>query len=132
MAFSATARPAALAEMNVTPLVDVMLVLLIIFMVTAPLLSRPLDLSLPQSTPPTDVAKPTILSLDVAADGSFRLDDRPMSARDLAARLDDALRSDPRTVLTMSAAPEADYQQVVSALAQVRAAGIDQVSWRDR
>lgn len=130
MAFSATARPSALAEMNVTPLVDVMLVLLIIFMVTAPLLSRPLDLSLPQGrdTPSSD--KPSVLSLDVAADGTLRLDDRPLSARDLRVRLDDALRSDPKTVLTLSASPDADYQQVVTALAEVRASGIEQVSWR--
>jgi len=132
MAFSATARPSALAEMNVTPLVDVMLVLLIIFMVTAPLLSRPLDLALPQATPPVDQAKPLILSLDVAADGSLRLDDRPLSTADLRGRLDDALRSDPKTVLTLHASPDADYQQVVTALAQVRASGIQQVSWRER
>lgn len=131
MAFSATARPSALAEMNVTPLVDVMLVLLIIFMVTAPLLSRPLDLALPQSTPPIDQAKPLILSLDVAADGSMRLDDRPLSAADLRVRLDDALRSDPKAALILHASPDADYQQVVTALAQVRASGIRQVSWRE-
>lgn len=131
MAFSATARPSALAEMNVTPLVDVMLVLLIIFMVTAPLLSRPLDLALPQSTPPVDQAKPLILSLDVAADGGLRLDDRPLSATDLRVRLDDALRSDPKAALTLHASPDADYQQVVTALAQVRASGIRQVSWRE-
>lgn len=132
MAFSATARPSALAEMNVTPLVDVMLVLLIIFMVTAPLLSRPLDLALPQSTPPIDQAKPLILSLEVSADGSLKLDDRPLSAADLRGRLDDALRSDPKAVLTLRASPDADYQQVVTALAQVRASGIQQVSWRER
>ena len=131
MAFSATARPSALAEMNVTPLVDVMLVLLIIFMVTAPLLSRPLDLALPQSTPPIDQAKPLILSLDVAADGSLRLDDRPLSAADLRVRLDAALRSDPKAVLTLHASSDADYQQVVTALAQIRASGIQQVSWRE-
>ncbi|MBB3276236.1 MULTISPECIES: biopolymer transporter ExbD [Pseudoxanthomonas] len=130
MAFSATARPSALAEMNVTPLVDVMLVLLIIFMVTAPLLSRPLDLSLPQGRDTPSPDKPSILSLDVAADGTLRLDDRPLSARDLRVRLDDALRSDPKTVLTLSASPDADYQQVVTALAEVRASGIEQVSWR--
>ena len=105
MAFSATARPSALAEMNVTPLVDVMLVLLIIFMVTAPLLSRPLDLSLPQGTDTPSPDKPSILSLDVAADGTLRLDDRPLPARDLRVRLDDALRSNPKTVLTLSALP---------------------------
>ena len=132
MAFSATARPSALAEMNVTPLVDVMLVLLIIFMVTAPLLSRPLDLALPQSTPQIDQTKPLILSLDISADGTLVLDDRALSASDLRQRLDDALRSDPKAVLTLRASPDASYQQVVTALAQVRASGIQQVSWRER
>lgn len=132
MAFSAIDRPSALAEMNVTPLVDVMLVLLIIFMVTAPLLSRPLDLSLPQSSEISTPDKPAILSLDVAADGTLRLDDRPLSAADLRLRLEDALRSDPKTVLTLRASQDADYQQVVTALAQVQASGIRQVSWRER
>lgn len=131
MAFSATARPAALAEMNVTPLVDVMLVLLIIFMVTAPMLSRPLNLSLPQPIDLPKDTKPTVLSLQVSADGTLRLDDRPMSAAQLQSRLQDALISDPKTVLTLQAAQQADYQQVVTALAAVHASGIQQVSWRD-
>lgn len=50
MAFSAPAGRSELAEINITPLVDVMLVLLVIFMVTAPLLSRPIDAVLPQRT----------------------------------------------------------------------------------
>ncbi len=130
MAFSASERPAALAEMNVTPLVDVMLVLLIIFMVTAPMLSRPLQLSLPQAAPPPPL-KPRIVDLDIAANGALRLDQRELSPADLSVRLEDAVHSDPRMVLTISASPEADYQQVVAALGRVHGAGIRQVSWRD-
>jgi biopolymer transport protein ExbD len=87
MAFSDSAvssRGSALAEINITPLVDVMLVLLVIFMVTAPMLTRSIDLSLPQPTPERLVAKPLQLRLDVAADGSYRLDDRPVSLAELA------------------------------------------------
>lgn len=131
MAFSATARPSALAEMNVTPLVDVMLVLLIIFMVTAPMLSRPLNLSLPSRVDSPPPPKALILSLRIGEAGQMTLDDRPMSSAQLTHRLDDAVRTDPRVVLTLQAAPEADYQQVVTALSVVRAAGIQQVSWRD-
>ncbi|GGD50267.1 ExbD/TolR family protein [Pseudoxanthomonas indica] len=129
MAFSASARPAALAEMNVTPLVDVMLVLLIIFMVTAPLLSRPLDLALPQRS--DHPSKASILTLQVGSQGDLTLDDRPLSRTQLDERLQDALRSDPRTVLTLRASPDADYQEVVSALSVVRRAGVEQVSWLD-
>ena len=56
MAFSAAVRDSAVAEMNITPLVDVMLVLLVIFMVTAPLLARPVDASLPQTSRPITTA----------------------------------------------------------------------------
>lgn len=129
MAFSVSVRPAALAEMNVTPLVDVMLVLLIIFMVTAPILSRPLDLALPQKGP-APIEAPNILDLDIAADGSLQLDQRGIAGSELAQRFEDAVQSDPRTVLTVSASPEADYQEVVSALSQARLAGIRQISWR--
>ncbi|HVK51255.1 MAG TPA: biopolymer transporter ExbD [Pseudoxanthomonas sp.] len=131
MAFSASARPAALAEMNVTPLVDVMLVLLIIFMVTAPILSRPLELGLPQPAKVPNPPKAAILTLQVGAHGELTLDDRALSRAQLAERLQDAMQSDPRTVLTLRASPEVDYQQVVNALSTVRQAGVEQVSWLD-
>ena len=58
MAFSATARDSVVAEMNITPLVDVMLVLLVIFMVSAPLLTKTVDVSLPQVSPDRETIKP--------------------------------------------------------------------------
>ena len=123
MAFSATVRDSAVAEMNITPLVDVMLVLLVIFMVSAPLVSSPLTASLPQDAPPFPV-KPLQLQLNVAADGSYRLNDRLLTPDQLWLRLDDAVVSDPRAVLQIRADSDADYQQVVSALAKARNRGI--------
>lgn len=58
MAFSAPASRSELAEINITPLVDVMLVLLVIFMVTAPVLSRPIETMLPQPVPPVKPVEP--------------------------------------------------------------------------
>lgn len=125
MAFSATARNSVVAEMNITPLVDVMLVLLVIFMVSAPLLSRPIDATLPQPTPVSpETIQPNVLQLDVADDGSYRLDGRPMPPDELWHRLDDAVVSDPRTVLRVHASSGADYQQVVTAMAEARNRGI--------
>jgi biopolymer transport protein ExbD len=112
------------AEMNITPLVDVMLVLLVIFMVSAPLVSQPIQASLPQSTPPIDTSKPQNLRLTVGGDGSYRLDDRPLTPTELWQRLDDAVISDPRTTLRVSAASDADYQRVVTALGEARKRGI--------
>jgi biopolymer transport protein ExbD len=115
------------AEMNITPLVDVMLVLLVIFMVSAPLVSQPIQASLPQPTPPIDLPPPN-LRLTVGDDGSYRLDDRLLTPADLWQRLDDAVLSDPRTTLRVGATSNADYQQVVTALAEARQRGIADIA----
>ena len=128
MAFSASVRDSRVAEMNITPLVDVMLVLLVIFMVSAPLVSQPIQASLPQSTSPIDTIRPTHLRLTVGSDGSYRLDDRPLGASELWQRLDDAVLSDPRTTLRVSASADADYQRVVTALAEARRRGIADIA----
>lgn len=124
MAFSASVRDSMVAEMNITPLVDVMLVLLVIFMVSAPLVSQPLQASLPQSTPPIELTRPPNLRLTVGDDGSYRLDERPLTSNELWQRLDEAVISDPRTTLRVSATSNADYQRVVTALAEARRRGI--------
>ena len=130
MAFSASAPRSALAEINITPLVDVMLVLLVIFMVTAPLLSRPIELALPQPADSRTVEPPPQLLLQVDPDGGYRLDDRPMTLAHLRSQLEDAHTSDPRTVLQVQAASSADYQQMVQALAIAEDSGFSQISLR--
>lgn len=128
MAFSASVRDSRVAEMNITPLVDVMLVLLVIFMVSAPLVSRPIQANLPQSTPPIETIRPPGLRLMVGDDGSYRLDDRPLTPAELWQRFDDALIADPRTTLRVSASSDADYQRVVTALAEARRRGFADIA----
>jgi len=131
MAFSAPAGRSELAEINITPLVDVMLVLLVIFMVTAPLLSRPIDTLLPQRRDGDPTQPPNDLVLKVGLGGIYTLDDRPVSLATLRARLEDARIADPKTVLQVEAAQGAEYQQLVSALAQAEASGIHSIVMRD-
>lgn len=132
MAFSVRASRSELAEINITPLVDVMLVLLVIFMVTAPMLSRPIETLLPQPVPhPVTPVEPlNDLVLRVGLSGTYTLDDRPLTLAELRARLEDARITDPRTVLHVEAAEGADYQQLVSALAQAEASGVDNIVMR--
>ncbi len=132
MAFSAPAGRTELAEINITPLVDVMLVLLVIFMVTAPLLSQPINAILPQRIdqqierqPPND------LVLKVGPAGTYTLDDRPVTLATLRLLLEDARVSDPKTVLNVEAVEGAEYQELVSALAQAEASGIRSIVMRD-
>ncbi|WAC62443.1 biopolymer transporter ExbD [Pseudoxanthomonas sp. SL93] len=130
MAFSAPASRSALADINITPLVDVMLVLLVIFMVTAPMLSRPLNLVLPQPTDRQVAVPPTQLLLQVDLDGGYRLDDRPTTLAQLRTQLEEARISDPRTVLQVQAAEGAEYQRMVEAMAVVEASGFPQITLR--
>ena len=130
MAFSAPASRSELAEINITPLVDVMLVLLVIFMVTAPILSRPIDAMLPQPVEGTPVDPPNDLVLKVGLAGGYTLDDRPVTLGELRTRLEDARIANPRTVLQVEAADGADYQQLVVALAQAEASGLDNIVMR--
>ena len=90
MAFSSNSGAGPMADINVTPLVDVMLVLLIIFMVTAPALSYQIQVDLPQRTtnpppPPKDPPDPIRLRID--AGGTVTWNGTPMSMRDLESNL---------------------------------------------
>ncbi|QQP94840.1 ExbD/TolR family protein [Lysobacter enzymogenes] len=122
-------RNETVAEINVTPLVDVMLVLLIIFMVTAPALTGQLKLSLP-SPNPHPVKEAPKAELNVRQDGSFVLDGRPMTRAQLSAALTALAADRPDTVLTVSANADADYQAFAHALSAADEAGIRNLSTR--
>jgi biopolymer transport protein ExbD len=119
----------AMAEINITPLVDVMLVLLIIFMVAAPMVTRTLDLRLPQAPiPPVPVTKPPRINLSVQADGSYVLDGAVLGERALQAALSDVARGAPNTIVAIEANENADYQAFTGALAAARNSGITNIA----
>lgn len=91
MAFSATARPSALAEMNVTPLVDVMLVLLIIFMVAAPMATVSIKLDLPPPVPNPDQPDEEPIFITIQESGSLFVVDQQTTIETLPADLCAAL-----------------------------------------
>ncbi|HEV8694468.1 MAG TPA: biopolymer transporter ExbD [Lysobacter sp.] len=119
----------SMAEINITPLVDVMLVLLIIFMVAAPLVTGTLDLRLPQA-PQRDlpVTKPQHISLSVQADGSYVLDGVVLGERALQSALTNVARGAPNTIVSIAANENADYQAFTGALAAARNSGITNIS----
>src|SRR5258708_31381938 len=94
-----------LAEINVTPMVDVMLVLLIIFMVTAPLLTVGVPLDLPKTTAAevTQPKEPIVLSLD--REGDTFIGNEPVAAGDLKARLAPLPPADPDRIIYLRGAP---------------------------
>lgn len=130
-AYSASGRfrNETVAEINVTPLVDVMLVLLIIFMVTAPALTGQLKLSLPLPSPYPPKVLPKA-ELNVQQDGTFVLDGRALSRVQLSTALAGLAAENPETLLTVGANADADYQAFAHALAAAEEAGIRNLSTR--
>jgi biopolymer transport protein ExbD len=127
MAFTAT-RDASdtMSEMNITPLVDVMLVLLVIFMVTAPLMDLRIGMGLSQ---PNNQAQPPRVERELTVEPGdlFRLDGVAMTPAALESALVDWRRAEPEGLLKLAVSPDADYQSAATAMATARRAGVENI-----
>src|SRR5215475_7061072 len=117
-----------LAEINVTPMVDVMLVLLVIFMVTAPLLAVgvPLDLPKSRSTTLTEPKKPIILSLN--REGAVFIANERVAPEELEKRLATLAADDPTRIVYVRGDQSISYARLMEALGMVNRAGFSKVS----
>ncbi|GAB3746543.1 ExbD/TolR family protein [Lysobacter olei] len=116
--FSTGRAPPEMAEMNITPLVDVMLVLLVIFMIASPVLTQTLDTRLPQTGPVPPRSPPERLRLEVTASGEYVLRGQILGAAALPAALAKEASRQPQPLLEIAANADADYQAMASALAE--------------
>jgi biopolymer transport protein TolR len=123
-------RRTPMAEINVTPLVDVMLVLLIIFMVTAPLLTSGVPVDLPDSRANALDQAPDQITISILADGSIFLDDDPVGPGGLADRLAaipfDISGKPP--LVTLRADQKLDYGRVMAVMGELNRAGFNAIS----
>ena len=117
-----------LAEINVTPMVDVMLVLLVIFMVTAPLLTVGVPVDLPKTTAAkvTEPKKPLVVSID--KDGHAFIGDDAVADDELPGRLDRLAVEDPERIVYVRGDRHIDYARVMDVLGMVNTAGFTKVS----
>ncbi|MEO6138782.1 MAG: biopolymer transporter ExbD [Luteimonas sp.] len=134
MAFSSnSAAGAPMADINVTPLVDVMLVLLIIFMVTAPILSYPIDIDLPQqtTTPPPDTHPPDPVKLRIDASGQVFWNNSPTPVSALRNLMESEVERDPNNqpTLEIDTNDEADYGILAKVLATARNANMQKIGF---
>ena len=121
----------ARAEINMIPLIDVMLVLLVIFMVTAPLITQAVKLDLPQGAAgPRDALEKVDLSID--AEGHFFWDGEAVDAETLGARLTQLGRARPQTEVHLHADQATPYAQVARVLTDSAAAGLSRVGFVTR
>lgn len=110
-------------EINVTPFIDVMLVLLIIFMVAAPLATVDINVDLPRSGSAAAQRPDAPVWLTVMADGALRLGERPVTREGLAAGLGPATGDDPEARIFLRADKAVSYGTVMEVMNAVRSAG---------
>ena len=113
----------AFAEINITPFVDVVLVLLIIFMVTAPMMQQGIDVDLPETTTQNLRVHNEPLIITVKKDGTFFLANTSVTEKELGAKLTAILSGLDDKGVFLRADKSADYGSVVKALAAARIAG---------
>ncbi len=134
MAFASNSGGGPMADMNVTPLVDVMLVLLIIFMVTAPILSYPIDIDLPQrTTNPPDNPKepPPPVKLRIDAAGTVYWNDSPTPVNSLYSMMAAEIERDPQNqpTLEIDVNEDAQYQVLAKVLASAKNADMKKIGF---
>lgn len=125
-----SARP--MSEINMTPLIDVMLVLLVIFLVSAPLLTGRLGLELPGSAAPPAPAAPQALALSLDAAGSLRIGASPVDRADLPARLAAVAAQDPATEVHLQADRAVPYGEVAALIDALQQAGLSRIAFVTR
>jgi len=116
----------ALAELNITPLLDLVFVLLIIFMITTPLMEQQLPVDLPKATTslPTTMPDPkSILTLTLSKNGSVLLGSEKVTLDQLTSLLTQRKARDPELVVSLRADSSLPYEKIFRALEAVRSAG---------
>ncbi len=133
MPFGRLDRPAPasrpFADINVTPLVDVMLVLVVILIVTAPLLASAIRLDLPATRAARPAGAAASLSVSLDPNGGLFLNDQAVTPEDLARLLADAARANPETEVRLRADRSVPYGRVVEAIGAAQQAGLTRIGF---
>lgn len=130
MSFSSNQSGGPMSEMNVTPLVDVMLVLLIIFMITAPAMTQRIMIDLPQkSTVKPDQEPPPPINLAINPSGQLFWNGRPFSQDMFELELNIESKKDPQAMLQIKADPATQYQVLADVMGSAKNIGMSKIGF---
>ena len=124
-----TSGPQPISDINMTPLVDVMLVLVVIFILTAPLLASSIRLDLPRADGAVPGASPQSITLVVDKAGQVFLNDQPLTQDALAQALAETAASQPDTEVQLRADATVPYGRVVEIMGAAHAAGLQRIGF---
>jgi len=118
-----------MSEINMTPLVDVMLVLLIIFMLTVPVLTQSVDVELPKTSSEVASQKPDAVTISIDASGDIFWSEEKLDKESLAKRLTDAAGQLPQPMIQIHGHRAASYDHVIQVMAAAQQAGLTQLGF---
>jgi biopolymer transport protein TolR len=122
-------KPTPMSDINMTPLIDVMLVLLVIFMITAPLMSSSLKLELPRAEGAQPSDAPQYITVALDAKGQLYFGDEALDAAAFAARVSDTARRNPKTEVQLRADKGVAYGRVAEIIGVVQKAGLNRIGF---
>lgn len=121
-------RRRLMSEINVVPYIDVMLVLLVIFMITAPLLTEGVKVELPQAqAKPVDIQDQETMVVTVDRQGRLHLDDKRIAEKALKAKMAKIMKLRPKTEVLVRGDRRVDYGKVVQVMTLLQSAGVETV-----
>lgn len=120
---------APMSEINTTPLVDVMLVLLVIFIITAPLLTHSVRIDLPKASSQPVIEKPEIISIAIDGTGKMYWNDAPLVEGELKVKLAQIAQQKPEPELHIRADKETRYQILAEVMADAQNAGVTKLGF---
>ena len=126
---NSSGQQAPMAEINVVPLVDVMLVLLIIFIITAPLLTHSVKIDLPKAESTPNITQPEHVEFAIREDGSLFWNGEPVLLEQLTDRFAVVVAQEPKTELHIRADKHAHYEYVAKVMSKAAASGIARIGF---
>jgi len=127
--FNDNKQPAPMSDINVTPMVDVMLVLLVIFIITAPLFTHAIKLDLPSAQSAPAPEKPETISLSINAEGTIYWNKDRIDQKELDARLAATAQKQPQPELQLRADKSTRYETIAQVMGAAQANGMTKLSF---